>query len=115
MQDWPFIETGITVVEWDASHSSQCKQKYGVAYADNKPTGLAYYAYPEDGEPVYRLTHVTSGTSILSEAYDIGNEEAMKRWIEFLLEFADWTQTPPKITSVRHALKYAAMGAFEQA
>ncbi len=87
-----------------------------VAYIDGSPTGLAYYTCLDgDGETVYSLTHVPTGCSVLGNEYDMGCAQALKHWIELCLEFADWTGPVPQIISTRKVLKYATIGAREEA
>lgn len=87
-----------------------------VAYVDGKATGLAYYTYPDgDGDTVYSLTHVPTGCSLIGNEYDMGSKEPMEHWIELCLAFADWTGDRPVISKLSTALKYATIGAREEA
>lgn len=108
------ITTRAKKIEDEAYAQHECIAK--VAYLDDKPTGLAYHTSVDSaGEHVYSLTHVPSGAAVLGNTYDMGSEKAMKHWIELCLEFANWTGQRPIIISTKHAIKYAAIGAFEQA
>jgi hypothetical protein len=104
----------ISVQKKDSEPFKQDRQMQ-VAYVDGKRVGLAYLPdTDEDGEAVYSITHLATGLDVCAQ-YSVGNEEAVQKWIELCLEFADWTGEKPRIISTKHMFKYAVIGALHEA
>jgi hypothetical protein len=108
-------ETITISVQKDGGEPSKQDQKAYVAYQNGRRVGLAYLLkVDEDGEPVYSITHLASGLDVCAQ-YSVGDEEAVQKWIELCLEFADWTSDVPRFTSTKQAFKYAVIGALHEA
>jgi hypothetical protein len=59
-------------------------------------TGLAYVDIPIDGDTCYTVVHLPSAR-FLRIGWFAETEQLAQKWVEWLLQLADWTEPEPKI------------------
>lgn len=113
-----YQEQTITIKLMDPQTQERITQRRSAMVAstdDGAVTGLAYLTeVNDDGEVMYSVTHIPSGRNA-GGSRKMMQEDVVRTWIENLCEFADWAGDLPHITNQNAALKYAIIGAWEDA